>query len=99
MKKLTILLLLPSVMLAYQPAVRAPEILLVTHRPEPQPTEVIAVVPAVVIGAVVIGGLAWAGLKVANRIINIWERKVTNSPPAGVVFTLQGSFEGEESGQ
>lgn len=99
MKKIA-LILLPSLLLAYEPAhAPEPEILLLTHPVEPKPTEVIAIVPAVAIGAVVVGGLAWAGLKVANRIMDIWERQVTNKPPAGVRFTLQGSFEGEESGQ
>jgi len=97
MKKLTILLLLPSLLLAYQPSVRAPEIALLTHPAEPKPTEVIAVVPAVVIGAVAIGVIAWGGLKIANRIMDIWAQKATNAAP--IEFTLQGSFDGEESGQ
>ena len=100
MKK-TILFLIPSVMLAaYQPTQPPePHIALVTQPlEEPKPTEVIGLVPAVAIGAVVVGGIAWVGLKVANKIMNIWERQATNVPPPGVVFTLN-EFEGEESGQ
>jgi len=101
MKKNVILLLLPSLLLAYQPTQPPePHIALVTQPlEEPKPTEVIGIVPAVAIGAVVVGGIAWVGLRVANRIIGLWEKQVTNSPPPGVVFTLQDNYEGEESGQ
>lgn len=101
MKKTAILLLLPSLLLAYQPTQPPePHIALVTQPgDEPKPTEVIGIVPAVAIGAVVVGGIAWVGLRVANRIIGLWEKQVTNTPPPGVVFTLQPDFEGEESGQ
>jgi len=101
MKKTAIIILLPSLLLAYQPTQPPePHIALVTQpMEEPKPTEVIGLVPAVAIGAVVVGGIAWVGLKVANKIMNIWERQATNVPPPGVVFTLQDNFEGEESGQ
>lgn len=101
MKKNIILLLLPSLLLAYQPTQPPePHIALVTQPlEEPKPTEVIGLVPAVAIGAVVVGGIAWVGIKVANKIMNIWERQATNVPPPGVVFTLQDNYDGEESGQ
>ena len=100
MKKTLVLLLTPILLLAYQPTQPPePHIALVTQPlEEPKPTEVIGLVPAVAIGAVVVGGIAWVGLKVANKIMNIWERQATNVPPPGVVFTLN-EFEGEESGQ
>lgn len=104
MKKTILSLLVTGSILAYQPATPAPAFL--THPPESveaQPQ--IGLVPAVAIGAVVVGGVAWVGFKVMNRIMNIWERQVTNTPPPGVVFTLPPEpqqplwYEGEESGQ
>lgn len=88
-RKILISLIVPGFLLASQPVVDSP--LLLTSPKEIQPTNVIAVVPAVVIGAVVIGGVAWGGLKIANRIIDLWEHRVTNSPPAGVEFTQEES--------
>jgi hypothetical protein len=99
MKKLTLLLLLPSLLLAYQPA-HSPDILLVTQPLKSvEPTPQMGLVPAVAIGAVVVGGVAWFGLRIANRIMGIWEKQATNAPPPGVVFTMQDNYDGEESGQ
>lgn len=84
-KKFLISITVPGFLLASQPIADSP--LLLTSPKEIQPTHIIAVVPAVVVGAVVIGGIAWGGLKIANRIMDLWEHRVTNSPPAGVEFT------------
>ncbi len=107
MKKIILTLLVPTFLLAYQPAHPPAPLELVTSPPEPDPL-ISPIVPAVAIGAIVVGGIAWAGFHIADAIMNIWEHKLTNSPPPGVVFTapvpqqptLQGfQFDGEESGQ
>lgn len=60
-----------------------------------QPVPQVGVIPAAIVIGVGVGVIGVAAVKAVNAIINIWERKVTNGPPAEVVF----SFDGEESGQ
>jgi hypothetical protein len=105
MKKHILILLIPSLLLAFQPPVLSPGIASVTP-PEPKPQ--IGVVAGVAIGAAIVVGVGWLGFRVAHKIMNIWEKQVTNSPPPGVVFTLppqldeppiQLPYLPEESGQ
>lgn len=98
MKKL-LPLLLASSLLAYQPAnppmvVTAPRTL--------QPEAMVGPLAALVVGGAVVGGGLWVGIKLFKAVKNIEgirNRQMTNGVPADVVFTLQGSFDGEESGQ
>lgn len=103
MKKLLLpLLLCPNLLLAtepppptfYNPA-NPPQIVLLTKPAAPlEPTPVIG--PAAIIVGVGVGvGIIWGGFKIAHKIMDLWEFKLTNTPPAEVVFT----FDGEESGQ
>lgn len=86
MKKILLSLLCATCALAYQPAAPAPVFL--TSPPDLQPARVVAIVPAVIIGAVVVGGVAWGGIKIINKVLDIWEHKITNGPPEQIRFTF-----------
>jgi hypothetical protein len=91
MKKHILILLIPSLLLAFQPPVLSPGIASITP-PEPKPQS--GVVAGVAIGAAIVVGVGWLGFRVAHKIMNIWEKQVTNQPPPGVVFTLPPVLDG-----
>lgn len=85
-KKLSIALLIPSLLLfARQPL--APDVQIQTTS-TPEPTPAVAVVPAVIGGALVVGGLAWLGIKIADAIMNAWERHLTNNQGGEINYIL-----------
>lgn len=88
MKKLAISILLPALLLAYQPP-NPPPVTLASLQPQP------VFWPAVIVGAAVVGGAGWVGIKIVNKILEIHEHRITNGAPDQIVFT----FDGEESGQ
>lgn len=88
MKKLAISILLPAMLLAYQPA-DPPPVALATLQPQP------VFWPVVIGGVVVVGGAGFLGIKLINGMLRQWEHKITNGAPDEVQFT----FDGEESGQ
>lgn len=96
MKKLLLSLLLPSLLLAYQPAsppavqLRPPPVLLLTQPPDLQPTQVVAIIPAVVIGGAILFGVARGGIWIWSKALGAWEHHLTNSPPQGIGWQFTG---------
>lgn len=84
MKKLLISILLPAMLLAYQPAdpPHVPTVTLASLQPQP------VFWPAVIIGAAAAGGAGWVGIKIINKILQIHEHRITNGVPEEVVFTF-----------
>lgn len=85
MKKLLVSILLPAMLLAYQPP-NPPPVTLASLQPQP------VFWPLVIGGAAVVGGAGFLGIKLINGMLRRWEHHVTNSPQEEIVFT----FEGEE---
>ena len=82
MKKALLSVLLPGLLLAYQPASPAPVFL--THVNEPTGQRVIW--PLIIGGAVAIGIAGGGGIWFWNKILNVQEHLLTNSPPQGVAW-------------
>lgn len=80
MKKLTLTLLLPAMLLAYQPA-DPPPVALATLQPQP------VFWPVIIGGVVVVGGAGFLGIKLINKILQIHEHRITNGAPDEVRFT------------
>lgn len=84
MKKLAISILLPAMLLAYQPAdpPHVPTVTLASLQPQP------VFWPLVIGGAAVVGGAGFLGIKLINGMLRRWEHHVTNSPQEEIVFTF-----------
>ncbi len=91
MKKLLITIAICGSVLAYQPAA-PPPVLLSASLDDLHPTHVMAIIPAVVVGAVVVGGVAWAGLRIVNKVLDVWEHQITNAPVDHIAFTLTDEY-------